>query len=134
MRNNYCKKRMLMKLCVALFFASIIMMPIIIENRALAQEDGVAFKGKARIFSIQIDPVKQYILLVEMIPPTKGREKDINVFIDKNTVNGLTGKKIAIKDLKAGMAAVIEGTKFVEQNGNKKIIIIMATRITPLVE
>lgn len=132
MRNNLFKQIMLVKLCVALFFASIIMVPLV-RNGAQAQ-DGVAFKGKARIYSIQIDPAKQYILLVEMIPATKKREKNINVFIDKNTVNGLTGKKIAIKDLRAGMAVVIEGTKFVEQSGNQKKIIITATRITPLVE
>jgi hypothetical protein len=129
--NNY-KKKILMKLSISLFFASIIISSPV-GNGAQAQE-GVAFKGKARIYSIQVDPDRQYILLVQMIPSSKNREKIINVFIDKNTINGLTEKKIAIKDFKAGMAVMIEGTKFVEYNGNKKIIIIMATRITPLVE
>ncbi|OGP52540.1 MAG: hypothetical protein A2Y65_02285 [Deltaproteobacteria bacterium RBG_13_52_11] len=132
MYNCGDKNRTLVKVCVSFVLALIVMIPLV--GNGENTQDGVAFTGKARIFSIQIDPDKQYILLVEMIPATKSRQKEVNVFIDKNTVNGLTGKKIAIKDLKTGMAVVIDGTKFIEQNGNQKIIIIMATRITPLVE
>jgi len=132
MNNGYCKKRMLVMLCVSLFLASSVLMNIF-GNVAQAQ-NGVAFTGKVRILSIQIDPAKQYILLVEMITSAASKQKEINVFIDNNTVNGLTGKKIVVKDLKAGMAVVIDGTKFVEQSGSHEISIVIATRITPLVE
>jgi hypothetical protein len=130
---NCCnKKKMAMKLSISLFLTTIVLMPLV--GYGAQDQDGVSFTGKVRILSIQSDPLKQYILLVEMIPSTKNIQKEISVFIDKNTVNGLSGKKITIKDLKAGMAAMIDGTKFVEQSGNQKIIIIMAARITPLVE
>ncbi|MBW2040079.1 MAG: hypothetical protein JRI46_10915 [Deltaproteobacteria bacterium] len=94
-------------------------------------KEGVVFKFKARIIEKLTD---QRGLVVEKTPITELREKRIFVLVTDKTIIGFKKRRVGLDDLQVGMSIVVVGTKVLEKVDNRKIMIVKAKKIQPIVE
>lgn len=139
MRSLYWKAKKPMKSSVFIVLSSIMILSLCGASMSLdisrIKQDGTECTFRGRILEKTGDNENRG-LVVKKIPTTDIREKRILLLVMKDTKIGyqVHGPKprwqdVAFNDLKEESHVVIKGFKMIEREGDKELIVVLATQI-----